>query len=181
MDELALDAKKKMEECLVNLQANYNTLRTGRASASLLDRISCDYYGDKMPINQICGISSPEPRQLIVKPYDRSDVKAVYAAIAASDQNLNPTVNGDQIFINIPALTEEKRKELAKKAKSYTEESKVQIRNVRRDYMDLLKDSDEYSEDLEKSIKDDIEKVTTEVLKKADDAFSAKEKEILSI
>lgn len=181
MDELAIECKEKMKKCIANLNENYNTLRTGRASASLLDRIQCDYYGDKMPINQICAISSPDPRQLLIKPYDRSDVRAVYAAIAASDQNLNPTLNGDQIYINIPALTEDKRKELVKKAKVFTEQTKVAIRNVRRDYMDFLKESDDYSEDLEKRIIDDIDKVTSDILKEADDAFNTKEKDIMVI
>ena len=181
MDEMAIECKEAELKCVVSLKENFNTLRTGRASAALLDKISCDYYGDKMPIKDICSIQTPDPRQLVVKPYDKGDVKSVFAAIAASDQNLNPTLNGDSIFINIPPLTEDKRKELAKKAKTFTEEAKVAIRNVRRNFMDLIKESDEYSEDLQKRIEDDIEKVTGEVLKEADNAYAEKEKEILKI
>lgn len=181
MDELAIECKQAEQKCIANLNENFNTLRTGRANAALLDRIQCDYYGEKMPIKDICSIQVPDPRQLVIKPYDKGDVKAVFSAIAASDQHLNPTLNGDQIYITIPALTEEKRKELAKKAKVFTEEAKVAIRNVRRNYMDFIKNNDEYTEDLQKRIQDDIEKVTGEVLKEADEAFAEKEKEILKV
>ena len=181
MDELALEAKNKMEKSIISLRENFNTLRTGRANSTLLDRIQCEYYGSTIPINQICSVTSPDPRQLLVKPYDKNDLKAVYSAIASSDQNLNPTINSDMIRITIPSLTEDKRKELAKKAKTFADECKIAIRNIRRDYMDFLKESDEYSEDLEKRISDDIEKVTTEVLKQVDEEYEIKEKDILSI
>ena len=114
MDELAVFAKERMQKSINNLKDQFNTLRTGRANAAVLDRVECDYYGDKLPIKDICAISSPEPRQLIVKPYDKSDVKSVYTAIVASDLGFNPTNEGDQIRILIPALTEDKRRELAK-------------------------------------------------------------------
>ena len=97
MDELAIFAKERMSKSVANLKEQFNTLRTGRANAALLDRVEADYYGDKLPIKDICAISSPEPRQLIVKPYDKGDVKAVYTAIVASDLGLNPTNEGDQI------------------------------------------------------------------------------------
>lgn len=181
MDELALFAKERMQKTISNLKDTFNTIRTGRANAALLDRIECDYYGDKLPIKDICAISSPEPRQLIVKPYDKGDVKAVYTAIVASDLGLNPTNEGDQIRILIPALTEEKRRELAKKGKAYTEEAKVAIRNIRREYVDLVKKSDEYTDDLKKRIEADIQKVTDEAIKAVEDAYAVKEKEILTV
>lgn len=181
MDELAIQAKERMSKSLVSLKESFNTLRTGRANAALLDKIECDYYGDKLPINQICAITIPEPRQLIIKPYDKQDVKSVFNAIATSDLNLNPTNEGDQIRITIPALTEDKRKELAKKAKSYSEECKVSIRNIRRDIIEGLKKSDEYSDDLRKRIEEEIQKVTDEHIKLTDEAYQVKEKEILSI
>ena len=139
MDELAILAKERMSKSIVNLKDQFNTLRTGRANAALLDRVEADYYGDNLPIKDICQISSPEPRQLIVKPYDKGDVKAVYTAIVASDLGLNPTNEGDQIRITIPALTEDKRRELAKKGKAYAEDAKVAIRNIRREFVDMVK------------------------------------------
>lgn len=181
MDELALLAKERMQKSIVNLKEQYNTLRTGRANAALLDRIEADYYGDKLPIKDICAISVPEPRQLIVKPYDKGDVKAVYTAIVASDLGLNPTNEGDQIRILIPALTEDKRRELAKKGKSYAEEAKVAIRNIRREFVDSVKKSDEYTDDLKKRIEADIQKVTDEAIKAVDETYAAKEKEILTV
>ena len=181
MDELALLAKERMSKSISNLKEQFNTLRTGRANAALLDRIECDYYGDKLPIKDICAISVPEPRQLIIKPYDKGDVKSVYTAIVASDLGLNPTNEGDQIRILIPALTEDKRRELAKKGKAYAEDAKVAIRNIRREYVDGVKKSDEYTDDLKKRIEADIQKVTDESIKVVDEAYSAKEKEILTV
>ena len=181
MDELALFAKERMQKTISNLKETFNTLRTGRANAALLDRIECDYYGDKLPIKDISAISSPEPRQLIVKPYDKGDVKAVYTAIVASDLGLNPTNEGDQIRILIPALTEDKRRELAKKGKGYAEDAKVAIRNIRREFVDMVKKSDEYTDDLKKRIEQDIQKVTDESIKLVDEAYQAKEKEILTV
>lgn len=181
MDELALLAKDGMQKSIANLKEKFNTLRTGRANAALLDRVECDYYGDKLPIKDICQISVPEPRQLIVKPYDKGDVKSVYTAIVASDLGLNPTNEGDQIRILIPALTEDKRRDLAKKGKSYAEEAKVAVRNIRRDFIDDVKKSDEYTDDLKKRIEADIQKVTDESIKAIDDAFAAKEKEIMTV
>jgi ribosome recycling factor len=181
MDELALLAKESMQKSIANLKEKFNTLRTGRANAAIFDRVECDYYGDKLPIKDICQISSPEPRQLIVKPYDKGDVKSVYTAIVASDLGLNPTNEGDQIRILIPALTEDKRRELAKKGKGYAEEAKVAIRNIRREFIDSVKKSDEYTDDLKKRIEADIQKVTDEAIKMVDDAYAAKEKEILTV
>ena len=181
MEQIAIETKERMKKCIDSLHENFNTLRIGRANASLLDRISCDYYGSLTPINQICSISVPEPRQPLVKPFDRGDVKAVYGAIAASELNLNPINDGTQIRIIIPPLTEEKRKELAKKAKSYGEEAKVASRNVRRDVLDALKKSDEYSDDLKKRIEGDIAKVSEEIIKEIDAACVAKEKDIMAI
>lgn len=163
MNELALDALERMEKSIQNLMLNYNTLRTGRANAALLDRIEVSYYGDKILLNQISSVTIPEPRQLIVKPYDRNDLKAIVAAINASDLSINPIVDGDQIRLIIPALTEETRRDLAKKAKVYAEEAKIAIRNIRREYIDLLRSSDEYSEDFQKRIENDIQKVTDEI------------------
>ena len=181
MDELSLEAKSQMAKTIEALKGELSTLRTGRASAAMLDRVECEYYGDKMLIKDICAISSPEPRQLVVKPYDRGDIKAVAAGISSSNLGLNPMVEGDCIRLIIPALTEDSRRDLAKKAKSMAENSKVAIRNIRRDYLDLIKDSDSYTEDYQKRLLDEIQKVVDEMIAEIDNTTSAKEKEIMSI
>ena len=181
MDELALEALDKMEKTVQVFKANLNTLRTGRANAALLDRIEVEYYGDKIIIGQIASITVPEPRQLLVKPYDRGDLKSIVSAINASDISINPIVDGDQIRLIIPALTEETRRDLVKRAKVYSEESKVAIRNIRREYVDFIKSSDDYSDDLKKRIEGEIQKVTDESNKKIEEVLVTKEKEIMSI
>ncbi|NMV82148.1 MAG: ribosome recycling factor [Erysipelotrichia bacterium] len=181
MDELALEALDKMEKTVQVFKANLNTLRTGRANAALLDRIEVEYYGDKILIGQIASITVPEPRQLLVKPYDKGDLKSIVSAINTSDISINPIVDGDQIRLIIPALTEETRRDLVKRAKVYSEESKVAIRNIRREYVDFIKSSDDYSDDLKKRIEGEIQKVTDESNKKIEEVLVTKEKEIMSI
>ena len=181
MDELALEALVKMEKTIQVFKANLNTLRTGRANAALLDRIEVDYYGDKILIGQIASISIPEPRQLLIKPYDRGDLRSIASAIIASDLSINPIVDAEQIRLIIPALTEETRKDLVKRAKVYAEESKVAIRNIRREYVDFVKSSEDYSDDLKKRIENEVQKVTDESNKKIEEVLIGKEKEIMSI
>lgn len=181
MDEITLEAKEQMSKTIEALKGELSTLRTGRATPALLDRVECEYYGDKMFIKDISSISSPEPRQLVVKPYDRGDLKAIAAGISQSNIGLNPMVEGDCIRLIIPALTEETRRDLAKKAKSISESSKVAIRNIRRDFLDLVKDSDEMTDDYKKRIQDEIQKVVDEMIGQIDSIVSTKEKEIMSI
>ena len=181
MDELALECKERMNKSIESLRVELTQLRTGRASPAMLDRIECEYYGDKIAINQISSISVPEPRQLLIKPYDRNDVKAIVAAINASNIGINPINDGDSIRLVIPALTEETRRDLVKKAKGLSEEAKVAIRNIRREYVDFVKESDEMTDDLKKRIQDDIQKVTDEANKAIEEVLAQKEKDIMSI
>lgn len=181
MDELALEALDKMEKTIQVFKANLNTLRTGRANAALLDRIEVEYYGDKILVGQIASITIPEPRQLLIKPYDRADLRAIVSAINASELSINPIVDSDQIRLIIPAPTEENRRDLAKRAKVYSEESKIAVRNIRREYVEFIKDSEDYSDDLKKRIEAEIQKVTDESNKKIEEVLAAKEKEIMSI
>jgi len=181
MDAYALEAKEKMAKTTENLRASLATLRTGRASPSMLNAIEIDYYGSPTPVNQIASISVPEPRQLLIKPYDKNDVKAIVAAINASDLGINPINEGVQIRLMIPVLTEERRKEIVKQARKYAEEAKVAVRNIRRDYMEILKIDDSYSEDLQRRAQDDIQKVTDEAVKNIDTILQEKEKEIMAI
>lgn len=181
MDAIALEAQEKMGKSIESLKNSLATLRTGRANAQMLSGIDIDYYGSPTPINQIATISIPEPRQLLIKPYDKNDVKSVVSAIHSSDLGINPINEGTQVRLIIPALTEERRRDIVKQAKKYGEEAKVAIRNIRRDYMDLVKLDDEMSEDLQKRVQDDIQKVTDEATKKVDTIVSEKEKEIMTV
>ena len=181
MDELVLEAKDKMEKSINNLKESLATLRTGKASPAMLNGINIDYYGTPTPINQISSISIPEPRQLLIKPYDRNDVKAIITALNISDIGINPINEGTQIRLMIPVLTEERRKDIVKQAKKYGEETKVAIRNIRRDFVDFVKDSDEMSEDYQKRVLDDLEKTTGDAIKSVDVVVADKEKELMQI
>ena len=181
MDEIALDAQSKMNKTIDVLVQSLATLRTGRASAAMLNGINVDYYGSPTPLNQISSITVPEPRQLLIKPYDKNDIKNIIAAINASDLGLNPINEGQLVRLNIPAMTEDRRREVSKQAHKYGEESKVTIRNIRRDFMDLVKLDEEMTEDYQKRVEDDIQKVTDEAVKKIDQIVAEKEKEIMSI
>ncbi|OQC11204.1 MAG: Ribosome-recycling factor [Tenericutes bacterium ADurb.Bin087] len=181
MDEYALLAEERMEKSILNLKSEFATLRTGRASAALLDRIECDYYGEKMPINQISSISVPEPRQLLIKPYDKGDMRSILAAINASTLGINPINDGDTIRLILPPLTEERRRDLVKQAKKFTEEAKIAIRNIRRDANSSIKADKDLSEDMSKRAEEAVQKVTDEYVKKADELLKEKEEEILTV
>ncbi len=181
MDPIALEAKESMGKTIQAFQNELTTLRTGRATPAMLDRVECEYYGDKIAVNQISSISSPEPRQLLVKPYDKGDVKNICAAIAAANLGVNPINEGDCIRITIAPLTEETRRDLVKKAKAMSEDSKVAIRNIRRDFIDLVKASDEMTEDLQKRVQEEIENVTKDSVAEIDSILAKKESEIMAI
>ena len=172
--------KEDLESKIESLRKSLATLRTGRASAKMLDGIQCEYYGDKIPLNQIASVQVPEPRQLLIKPYDRNDIKSIVAAINASNIGITPINDGNVVRLNVPALTEERRREIAKTAKKYAEEGKVAIRNCRRDALDMIKDA-EYPEDMQKKLEAEVQKLTDEYCKKADEEFASKEKEIMTI
>ncbi len=181
MNEIALDAQQRMNKSIDSLKITLSSLRTGRASPAMLSNLEIDYYGSPTPVNQISSISVPEPRQLLIKPYDKNDVKAIVAAINASDLGLNPINEGTVVRLIIPALTEERRREISKQAKKHGEEAKVSIRNIRREYMDLIKDDDSFTEDMQKKISEEIQKVTDDAVKNIDTVVAEKEKELMSI
>ena len=180
-DIILLDAEERMEKTIDSLKVNYSTLRTGRAVTSMLDRIEIDYWGSMTPINQVASITIPEPRQLLIKPYDRNDLKAIVGAINASDLGLNPINDGTCVRLIFPPLTEERRRELAKLAKKYCEDAKVAIRNIRRDAMDMVKKDDSFTEDTRKKEEQEIQKLTDAYIKKLDEVYAAKEKDILTV
>lgn len=172
--------KEELIGKIESLRKSLATLRTGRASPKMLDGIQVEYYGDKIALNQIASIQVPEPRQLLIKPYDRNDIKAIVSALNASNIGITPINDGNLVRLNVPALTEERRREIAKTAKKYAEEGKVAIRNSRRDALDMIKDA-EYPEDMQKKLEQEVQKLTDEYCKKADEEFASKEKEIMTI
>ena len=181
MDELVLDMQEKMNKSVESLKFQLTSLRTGKATPNMLNGIEVDYYGTMTPINQMSSVSVPEPRQLLIKPYDRNDVKAIITALNISDIGINPINEGTQIRLMIPVLTEERRKDIVKQAKKYGEEAKVAIRNIRRDFVDFVKDSDEMSEDYQKRVLDDLEKTTGDAIKSVDAVVAEKEKELMQL
>ncbi|WP_042471974.1 ribosome recycling factor [Bacillus ndiopicus] len=177
-------AKDKMAKSLSAFSRELASIRAGRANASLLDRISIDYYGAPTPINQLAGISVPEARLLVIAPYDKSVLGEIEKAIMKSDIGITPTNDGTVIRLMIPALTEERRKELVKQVKKEAEEAKIAVRNVRRDANDDLKKLEkggDITEDDLRGYSDDIQKLTDEFIAKVDDVTKEKEQEILSV
>ena len=181
MDELSLDCKNRMNKSIDSLRSTLVTLRTGKANPQMLNGLMIDYYGSPTPVNQISSITIPEPRQLLIKPYDKNDVKAIVTAINASDLGINPINEGLQIRLMIPVLTEERRRDLTKQARKYGEEAKVAVRNIRREYIDLIKEDEEMPEDYQKRVLDEIQKVTDESIKTIDQVVAEKEKEMMSL
>jgi len=180
-DAYVLECKDKFEKTVAALKQNLGKLRSGRANPAMLSGIKCDYYGDKMDITSLCSISMPEPRQLLVKPYSREDIKAVATAIQAANLGVNPQVEADAIRIIIPPMTEEIRKEIAKKAKALGEEAKVAIRNVRRDMLSMVKEDDSMSDDYKELVEKEIQKEVDASNKLIEEIIAEKTKEIMSI
>ena len=183
MSDILLNAEEKMMGAIDNLESNLRQIRTGRASGQMLERVQVEYYGAMTPINQIAQISVVEGTQLVVKPYDRSIVKGIAHAIQAANLGLNPQAEADVIRIQVPQLTEDRRKELAKDAQKYGEEAKVAIRNVRRDANDAFKKlaKQDVSEDEIKELEEKIQKSTDKYIKEVDAAVDAKSKEIMTV
>ncbi|RFU61558.1 ribosome recycling factor [Peribacillus glennii] len=177
-------SKERMEKAISAYSRELASIRAGRANASLLDKISVDYYGAPTPINQLAGVSVPEARLLVIQPYDKTILGEIEKAILKSDLGLNPSSDGSIIRIAIPALTEERRKELVKVVKKEAEEAKIAVRNIRRDANDDLKKLEkngEITEDDLRGYSDDIQKMTDSYISKIDDITKNKEKEILEV
>lgn len=178
------EIEEKMEKRINGYSSELKTIRAGRANASVLDKVTVEYYGAVTPVGQVGSISSPEPRMLVIQPWDVTVLKEIEKAILKSDIGIAPQNDGKVIRLTFPPLTEERRKELVKTVKKYTEEAKVQIRNARRDAMDDYKDkkkNGEITEDDLKNIEKDIQGLTDKYIKEIDDICAAKEKEILEV
>ena len=182
--QIIANTKERMDKAIQSYSRELASIRAGRANASLLDRISVDYYGAPTPINQLAGISVPEARLLVIQPYDKSILGDIEKAILKSDIGLNPSNDGSVIRLSIPMLTEERRKELVKNVKKESEEAKIAIRNIRRDGNDDLKKLEkngDITEDDRRGYNDDIQKLTDEYIVKVDSLTKEKEKEILEV
>ena len=182
--ELVADGKRRMESAVEALRSEFNTVRTGRASTGLLDRLHVDYYGAKTPLKQLANLATPDPRTISVTVYDKGAVSSVVRAIQESDLALTPNTDGTVIRLNIPTLTADRRKDLVKMIKNMAEESRVAIRNVRRDVIQDLKDlkkEGEISEDDEHRAEEEVQKLTDSCIEKINDVLHHKEQEILEI
>ena len=178
------EIESRMKKTTEVLKTQLASVRAGRANAAVLDQITVDYYGVPTPIQQVASISVPDPRSLMIQPWDASVLKGIEKAILASDLGINPQNDGRAIRLVFPQLTEERRKELAKQVKKYGEEPKVAVRNIRRDAIDKFKKqqkASEITEDDYKTIEKDIQKLTDDYIKEVDNIADAKEKELFEI
>lgn len=184
IDAFKQDTKERMEKTLTALERDFSKLRTGRASTDLLEGVKVDYYGTITPLSQMATISVPDSKTLTIQPWDRGGFSAIEKAIQKSDLGLSPVNDGKVLRIVIPPLTEERRKDLVKVTKKYTEEAKVALRNIRREANDLLKKAEkdkELTEDEHRKTHDEVQKITDASVAKADEKLAAKEKDIMQI
>ena len=176
--------EEKMDKSINSVAADFAAVRAGRANAAVLDRISVDYYGVPTPIQQVASVGSPDPRTLMIQPWDKSCLKLIERAILESDLGINPQNDGASIRLSFPQLTEERRKELVKQIHKYAENGKVAIRNIRRDAMDAFKKMQKASEITEADLKDlekKLQKLTDDKCKEIDNVLAAKERELMAV
>ena len=184
---MAVDFKefeRRMNKAVEHLQEEFGAVRAGRANPKVLDRISVEYYGSETPLNGVATISTPDARTLVISPWDTKLLKEIQKAIQVSDLGINPQNDGKVIRLVFPQLTEERRKDLVKQVKKYAEEAKVAMRNIRRDGMDYikkLKKNSEITEDEQKKAEKDLQDMLDKNIKKVDEAYAAKEKELMAI
>ena len=178
------DFARRMEGALNHLEEDFGSVRAGRANAKVLDRITVEYYGSETALSGVATISTPDARTLVIQPWDTKLLKEIQKAIQISDLGINPQNDGRVIRLVFPQLTEERRKDLAKQVKKYSEEAKVAMRNIRRDGMDYvkkLKKNSEITEDDQKKAEKDLQDLLDKMIKKVDEALANKEKELMSI
>ena len=180
IDDINLDMNKVID----NLNTKFSEVRAGRANPTILNRINVEYYGQPTPLNQVASISVPEPRLIVIQPWDKSLLSNITKEIEKADIGINPMNDGNVIRLSFPELTEDRRKELAKEINKMAEEAKVAIRNVRRDYMDEAKDAlkaSEITEDEERNLEDKIQKATDKYVAQIDEMTEKKESEIMTV
>jgi ribosome recycling factor len=184
IEEFLADAKRRMDKSIESTHQEFNSIRTGRASPALLDRVTIDYYGTPTPLNTLASISAPEARLLVVQPFDPGSIKNIERAVQESDLGLTPSNDGKLIRLPIPALTEERRKDLVKVVRRVAEDGKVAIRNVRRDVMQHLKElvvNGDVGDDEERRAEQQVQKITDDHTKSIDDLLKVKEAEIMEV
>ena len=183
IDTILLDTEDRMEKAMAALERDFQKLRTGRATTALVDGIKADYYGTPTPISQMASVAVPDSRTITIQPWDKGGISVVEKAILKSDLGLTPVNDGRIIRINIPPLTEERRKALVKQSKGEAEQAKISVRNARRDAIDGLKKAvkNGMPEDVEKDAEAKVQKIHDNYMKKIDEVFAAKEKEILTV
>lgn len=184
MNDILSDTKERMGKSLDALEQNFNVIRTGRANPAILNRVNVDYYGSMTPLPQMATISSPDPRTLVITPFDKSVMDTIEKAIRESDLGFNPNNRGDSIFISIPALNDERRRDLVKTSKTMAEEARVAVRSIRRDandYLKAMKSDNELSEDELKLGEKKVQEITDEFVKKIDERLKAKEADIMEV
>jgi ribosome recycling factor len=184
IDDFLVDAKRRMDKSIEATHHEFNSIRTGRASPALLDRITIDYYGTQTPLKSLASISAPEPRLLVVQPFDPGAIKGIERAVQESDLGLTPSNDGKVVRLPIPALTEERRKDLVKVVRRVAEDGKVAIRNVRRDVMQHLKElvvNGDVGDDEERRAEQQVQKITDDHTKSIDDLLKVKETEIMEV
>jgi ribosome recycling factor len=184
IEDFLADAKRRMDKSIEATHHEFNSIRTGRASPALLDRVSIDYYGTPTPLKSLASISAPEPRLLVVQPFDPGSIKNIERAIQESDLGLTPSNDGKLVRLPIPALTEERRKDLVKVVRRVAEDGKVAIRNVRRDVMQHLKElvvNGDVGDDEERRAEAQVQKITDDHTKSIDDLLKVKEAEIMEV
>jgi ribosome recycling factor len=184
IEDFLADAKRRMDKSIESTHHEFNSIRTGRASPALLDRVTIDYYGTQTPLKSLASISAPEPRLLVVQPFDPGAIKNIERAVQESDLGLTPSNDGKVVRLPIPSLTEERRKDLVKVVRRVAEDGKVAIRNVRRDVMQHLKElvvNGDVGDDEERRAEQQVQKITDEHTKSIDDLLKVKEAEIMEV
>ena len=179
-DEILLEVEEACEKAVLNLAERFKTVRTGRANPSSLDKVMVNYYGVPTPLRSLANVTVPEARQLLIKPFDKSCLSGIEKGIYEADLGYTPNNDGESIRIVIPDLTEDRRRELVKQVKAMMEEAKVSIRNARRDGLDNVK-KNEFPEDVEKKLEEDIQEIVNKYNKKAEDELELKEKDLMSV
>ncbi|SEP77652.1 ribosome recycling factor [Hyunsoonleella jejuensis] len=174
-------AKEAMDAALKHLEKQLVNIRAGKASPAMLGSVMVDYYGSQTPLNQVANVNTPDGRTITVQPWEKSMLQEIERSIMIANLGFNPMNNGESIIINVPPLTEERRKVLAKQAKSEAEDAKVGVRNARREANNDIKKLDDVSEDLQNNAELDIQEMTDKYVKKIDDIFDNKEKEIMTV
>ena len=173
--------KEAMDNTIKHLEKQFVNIRAGKASPAMLGSVMVDYYGSQTPLSQVANVNTPDGRTITVQPWEKSMLQEIERGIAYANLGFNPMNNGETIIINVPPLTEERRRDLAKQAKAETEDAKISIRAARKDANNDIKKSEDVSEDLKKNAEIDVQQITDKYVKKADELFDSKEKEIMTV